>query len=117
MASGMVQLRLLAIIAPDRVRETIQALRVILRPASLDRECAGARLSADVENPTVLFYTEDWVTAEALNHQLRSIRFTRLLEVMETSAVLPSLEIRFISEVRGLDYVEAARGRQESDAR
>jgi quinol monooxygenase YgiN len=103
----MVQLSLQVTIAPDRVRETIQALRVILRPASLDRGCAGTRLSAGVENPTILFYTEDWVTPEALNHQLQSTRFARLLEIMETSTVVPTLEIRFISEVRGLEYVEA----------
>jgi hypothetical protein len=103
----MVQLCLQLTVAPDRIQEAIQTLRVVMRPARLDRECAGATLSTSVENPTILCYTEDWQTPEPLIREMRSSRFTRLLEVMESATDTPKLEIRFISEIRGLDYVEA----------
>ena len=62
-----------------------------------------------VESPTILCYTEDWLTEEALVEELRSTRFTQLLDVMESAVSPPSLEIRVVSEIRGLEFVEVQR--------
>ncbi len=105
----MVQLCLRLTVAPDRVQDAVQTLRVIMRPATMARACAGTMLSAMVENPTVLCYTEDWLTEEALAEELRSPRFTQLLNVMESAVSRPSLEIRVVSEIRGLEFVELQR--------
>jgi quinol monooxygenase YgiN len=112
----MVQLHVRLTIAPDRIQETIQALRAIMQPARLNRDCSGARLFADVENPTVLSYTEDWPRTESLVREVRSTRFTRLMEVIETSTSPPIVEFRFLSEVRGLDYAAAKRATPEMAA-
>ena len=80
-----------------------------MQQARLNRDCVGARVCADVENPTVLCYTEDWPTRESLDREIRSIRFTHLLEVMESSVDVPVLEFRFFSEIRGLEYAEEER--------
>jgi quinol monooxygenase YgiN len=105
----MVQLHLRLTIAPDRVQETIQALRTVMQPARLNRDCSGVRLCSDVENPTILSYTEDWPRAESLIEEVRSTRFTRLMEVMESAVSPPVVEFRFTSEIRGLEYAEAQR--------
>ena len=105
--SCLVQLYLRLTVAPDRVQDTVQAMRAVMAPARLHVDCAGVRLTADVENPTVLVYAEDWLALDALTREFHSPRFTRLMEMMESSTEPPALEIRFVSEVRGQAYVEA----------
>jgi hypothetical protein len=87
----------------------VQALRAVMQQARLSRDCAGARVCADVENPTVLCYSEDWSIRESLDHEIRSVRFTHLLEVMESSIDVPVLEFRFFSEIRGLECAQEER--------
>jgi quinol monooxygenase YgiN len=103
----MVQLYVRLTIAPDRVQDTVQALRAVMAPARFHPDCAGVRLTSDVENPTVLVYGEDWLALEPLTREFRSPRFTRLMEVMEASAEPPTLEIRLVSDIRGQEFVEA----------
>jgi quinol monooxygenase YgiN len=71
--------------------------------------CSSAHLAADVDAANVFWYCEDWRDAEALESELRTDRFSQLLEVMETSAQPPLLEFRVLAETRGLEYVTAAR--------
>ncbi|HWI58206.1 MAG TPA: hypothetical protein VNZ22_13330 [Bacillota bacterium] len=87
----------------------IQALRSLMVPAQLDRGCDGCWLFLDVMDPRCLCYVEEWATPTDLEREIRSARFTRLLSVMEEAPLAPSLEFRFVSQTRGLDYVEAVR--------
>ena len=103
---SLVQLYLRLAVAPERVQDTVQALRAVMSPARFHPECAGVRLTADVENPTVLVYSEDWRTLEVLTREFRSSRFAQLAQIMESSIESPTLEIRLVSEIRGLEYVE-----------
>ena len=103
----LVQLYLRLTVAPDRVQDTVQALRTVMAPARFHPECAGVRLTADVENPTVLIYSEDWRALEPLTREFRSPRFAHLTQLMESSTEPPTLEVRCISEILGLEYVEA----------
>lgn len=103
----LVQLHLRLTVAPDRVQDTVQALRAVMAPARFHPECVGVRLAADVENPTVLVYSEDWQALEPLAREFRSPRFARLTQLMESATEPPTLEIRLVSEIRGLEYVEA----------
>ena len=105
----MVQLCVRLTVAPDRVHEITQALRVIISRARADGNCVGTNLCADVENPTNLHYWEDWSTPAVMDREIRSSRFTRLMEVVECSTVPPVLEFRFFTDVRGLEYAEATR--------
>jgi len=89
------------------VQDTVQALRAVMSPARFHPECASVRLTADVENPTVLVYSEDWRTLEALTREFRSARFAQLAQIMESSLESPTLEVRLVSEIRGLEYIEA----------
>ena len=57
----------------------------------------------------MLCYLEEWDEEEELFVQLRSERFSRLLEVMECASEPPFLEFRFVTTRRGLDYIEFAR--------
>ncbi len=54
-------------------------------------------------------YVEDWSSEEALREQVRSDRFSRLLELMESAMEPPQLEFELGNGTRGLDYVEEVR--------
>lgn len=105
----VVQLQLQIASGPGQTRQTIQALRSLMVPAQLDCGCSGCWLYVDALAPRSLCYVEEWAAPADLEHEIRAPRFTRLLSVMEGAPVRPSLEFRFISQTRGLDYIEAVR--------
>ncbi len=67
------------------------------------------RLYAEIGNPQSLRYVEQWPTLQELESQFLSPRFGMLLAIMETAPEPPELEVRTISEQRGLEYVGAVR--------
>jgi quinol monooxygenase YgiN len=105
----VVQLLIRLTAPPGRLQQTIQALRSVMNPAHPERGGTGAHVSSDVGDGNVLYYAEDWPDVEGLNQHLQSLRFGRMLALMETAAEAPSLEFRFVSETRGLDYVAEVR--------
>ncbi len=105
----MVQLLLRLKAPPGRLQQTIQALRSVMSAARPERDATAAHISSDVGDGNVLYYAEDWPDVEGLNEHLRSLRFGRMLALMETAAEVPTLEFRFVSETRGLDYVAKVR--------
>ena len=106
----MIQLLLRLTAPPGRRSETIQALRAVMLPVRLKRGTEHTHLGTEIDDHDVLLYLEEWQTVEELNEQLRSPRFAQILALMETMAEAPRLEFRFVSAVRGLDYVAEARG-------
>lgn len=90
----------------------VRALTRVMVTAQLDRNCANAQIARDTEDPSVLVYVEDWADREQLERRIRTERFAELLELMEACPVAPSLELRFVSDVRGLDYVASVRQAQ-----
>jgi quinol monooxygenase YgiN len=90
--------------------ELSRALRLVMLPARRNPTCARAQLYAEIGEPGALCYVEEWLTSEDLVREIRTDRFTRLLQLMETAVEPPVLEFRFVSEVRSLDFVAEARG-------
>lgn len=112
----VVQLQLRIISAAGRIQQTIQALRSLMVPAQLDRGCSGCWLYVDNMNSRCLCYVEEWASPADLEREICSARFTLLLSVMEAAPKAPSLEFRFISQTRGLDYVKEIRLVRDDDA-
>lgn len=106
----MVQLMLRLTTPPGRLQQTIQALRSVTLPARLKCGEAFTHLAREVGDDRVLCYMEEWSDVEELNEQIRSPRFGQLLALLETLVEEPTFEFRFVSEVRGLDYVAEVRG-------
>lgn len=90
-------------------RELVDALRSVTRPARLDPECITSQILRDSEAPEAVSYIEEWPSEEALIRRVRSAEFGGLLALMEAASAPPTLEFRFASTVRGLDYVAAVR--------
>jgi hypothetical protein len=62
-----------------------------------------------VDDRHTLCYLEEWPDIEGIEEQIRSPRFGRVLALMETAAVPPTIEFRFVSSTRELDYIAEIR--------
>ncbi len=105
----MVELILNIYSRPDGIRAMIHALAELMFQAKLERGCLDCRLFVEHAKRQSLHYVEQWSSPHEFEQQLRSERFGMLLALMETSSQAPWLEIRTVSEQRGLDYVQAVR--------
>jgi quinol monooxygenase YgiN len=106
----MVQLMLTLRVPTAKVSAIIGALRAVATAAQWAPGWLQSHVSRDVDESSLLHYLEEWLTDEDAAREVRSARFCRLLELMETAAEPPDLQFRFVPEVRGLDYVAVVRG-------
>jgi len=101
----MVRLSIKLTARDGEVAALADALRSVMAEASGGRGSAGCELSADIRNPDLLHYAEHWFTDADLRRRIRSEAFHCLIAVIEAAAGPPHLEIHFVSEIQGLDYV------------
>jgi hypothetical protein len=85
------------------------ALAEVMFQAKLERACLDCRIYAETGDPHSLRYVEQWATPQDMESRLRCHRFAMLLAIMETAPEAPDLEVRTVSNQRGLDYVRAVR--------
>lgn len=86
-----------------------EALRSLMLPPQIGCGCLGCWLYVDAFDPACFCYVEAWAEVKDLEHEILSLRFTRLLSVMESAARRPVLEFLFANEIRGLNLVEEVR--------
>jgi len=87
----------------------VHALKVLASPTSLEPGCLGCRVWTEEHDESSVRYEELWETEEAIRLRVRSEGFTRLLGVLECAPEAPSVQFDFVTETRGLDYVEEVR--------
>ena len=87
----------------------VQALATVMGQARLQRGYVDCQLYAETGNPRSMVYLEQWVSSQDFEVQVRSQRFGMLLAIMETAPEAPALEVRTISEQRGLEYLQSIR--------
>jgi quinol monooxygenase YgiN len=105
----VIQLLLRLTLPPVGAKDVLIALRSVMLPARLERGCVHAQILRDVDVPEVISYVEEWPRQEDLERRVRSGPFGHLLTLMEASASPPSIEIRTVSDVRGLEYIACVR--------
>ena len=54
-------------------------------------------------------YLEEWATEAQIRRRVSSDRFTSVLALLESVREPPRVQFDFVSETRGLDYVEEIR--------
>ena len=107
----MVRLAVSLVASGRGPKPLVHALRFLAWPISLEAACLGCRVWIEESDEFTVRYVEEWATEEAMRLRVRSERFTRLLEVFESSQKTPSVQFDFVSETRGLDYVAEVRNR------
>ena len=94
---------------PRRTAEMIQALRSLMLPLQAAPGFVSCRLFREADDANTLCYAEEWHTPEDLDRQIRSSHYTRLLALMEEAAEPPELRLNWVTDVKGLEYLEAVR--------
>ena len=89
-----------------RAHDLLEALRFLGLSARLEPGCLGCFSWAEPDS--TVHYVEEWETEADIRHRVRSDRFTSLLAVVE-SGTDPRVQFDFVTQTRGLDYVEEAR--------
>jgi quinol monooxygenase YgiN len=105
----MVQMALTMVVHPQRRAEIIQALRSLMLRLPAAPGFISCRLCLDADDASTICYAEEWHTSEDLDRQIRSSHYTRLLALMEEAAEPPQLRLSWVTEVKGLEYLEAVR--------
>ena len=105
----MVQVILRMVAHPRRTAEMIQTLRSLMLPLPAETGFISCRVYLDADSPEVLCYIEEWRTPEDLDRQILSSHYTRLLALMEDAAEAPELRVNWVTDVKGLEYLEAVR--------
>jgi len=105
----MVELRVRLPTRPGETASAGQALTTLTVSAQADRRCVRAQIASDVEDPSTLIYQEEWLDEQSLATRVQSEHFNTVLSIMESCPAPPAIEFRFVSGVRGLDYVEEVR--------
>ena len=107
----MVRLAVSLVVAACGTQQLVHALRFLAGPTRLEAGCLGCRVWTDESDESIVRYAEEWATEEAMRLRVRSERFTRLLEVLESAQEAPCVQFDFVTETRGLDYVAEVRDR------
>ena len=94
---------------PGRRDEMVEVFWMLLGPVRVEPGCLACGLYSEQCDGDALLYVEEWETPEALERHMRSARYERLLAVMEISARPPVVRFQTISEVRGMEYLQAVR--------
>jgi quinol monooxygenase YgiN len=106
----VIQLLIRLTAVPARRRELGEALVSTKHQIVSLRGCSGVQALADLEEPDVLWYCEEWHDRREFHDYLRSEQFARLLAIVETAACRPFIEFREVAETRGLDLVAELKG-------
>lgn len=106
----MVQLLVELTVPNGRMDDLLQALEAVMRPARLDRRCVSASIWRAPDAGRLLRYQEEWTDAVTFEREARSDRIGRLLELLEMAEESPTIEVRSIATVQGLEYFAAMRG-------
>ncbi len=105
----MVQVVLRMVAHPGSAKEMVHTLRSLMLPLQAAAGFIACRLYADPESPNELCYVEEWQTSGQLDQQIRSSHYTRLLALMEEAAEPPSLQFNWVTDSKGLEYLETVR--------
>jgi quinol monooxygenase YgiN len=103
------QVNLRIVAQPGRAVGVVKALRSITFAARVESGFISSRIYQEVGNPDALCLEQDWSSEPELKSHIRSSCFTDLLMLMETAVETPMLEVHSVSEIRGLEFVEAVR--------
>jgi quinol monooxygenase YgiN len=106
---GKMIIELLGFVAPpDERTDLYQTLFASLGPTRVLPGCMECHLYHD-PNRNTHFLESRWASEKDLIGHIRSDAYKKLLLLMELGAGAPSIEFFTVSEMRGLEFIEAVR--------
>lgn len=105
----MFQVSLCMLVSPLAVTQAVKALRSITMTAQVERGFVASQIYQEVDRPEAITLEQNWSSEQELKSHIRSSCFTDLLMLMETAVEQPRFEVRLMTMVAGLEYVDAVR--------
>jgi quinol monooxygenase YgiN len=103
-------IELVGIVAPpEKCEELGKALSYLSGPTRVEPGCLSCLLYRDCSDANVIYIESRWETLNDLIHHISSDAYKKLLLLMELGAEPPAIEFLTVTEVRGLDFIDAAR--------
>lgn len=94
---------------PDKRKDLFKVLYSSLGPTRVQPGCVECRLYQDCSDSNTHYLESRWETSDDLVRHIRSDAYKRLLLLMELGSAPPSIEFFTVSEIKGLDFIEAVR--------
>jgi quinol monooxygenase YgiN len=103
-------IELVGIVAsPNNRAELGRALFSLLGQIRAEPGCKSCLLYQDWSDANVLYIESRWETLSDLKHHIRSEKYKWLLLLIELGVERPAIEFLTVTEVKGLDFIEATR--------
>ena len=98
----------------EKRTEMMQTLFSMIEPGGKEKGCLSYDVFCDLEDNHVFSLIEEWETREALDHHIRSERFSVLLGTKSLLARPSEINIHTVSDSEGVEVVNALRDKRTS---
>jgi quinol monooxygenase YgiN len=105
----MILVTLKIAVPPGERAKVAELFATFAGPVRVEPGCLSCGLFQETGAGDEFLYVEEWETPQQLERHMRSARYERLLAMMEASDRQPVLRYCSVSDVRGLEYLEAVR--------
>ena len=89
--------------------KVVRSLARILGPLRTTCGCVGCHLYADLEDESVLMFTEEWEDEEALAAHLRTESARVLLSAIDCASDAPEVRLDTVRGTKGMEYIVSCR--------
>ncbi|MBT1071053.1 putative quinol monooxygenase [Pelotalea chapellei] len=96
-------------VPPEKRKEVLQTVKVILGPIRRQRGCIRCNYYSDVEDESKFCFREAWRTRADLDNHLRSDRFGVLIGALSLLSVEPDVDIATVSSIAGPEVIKSVR--------
>jgi quinol monooxygenase YgiN len=97
-------------VMPENKGQALQVVLPLLGPTRAESGCVGCDLYQSAENPMKLILMEQWESLTDLQRHIRSDHYRHVLAWVEMSVEPPEIRFDVVSESRGIEIIELARG-------
>jgi quinol monooxygenase YgiN len=97
-------------VPPDKRDEVLRTLRMVMGPTRAHLSCISCCLYQDVEDENLVSFVQEWESQEALEANIRTDDYRKILAVMELADAQPEIKFITASHTAGMELIEDLRG-------
>jgi quinol monooxygenase YgiN len=100
---------------PDKRQAVIEILESVKNMTRLKHGCISCDIFKEYGEGQMIFYIEKWQDKEDMYRHIRSNLYLRVLNAIELADKPPEIYFHEDSETKGIELIEALRGRSDYD--
>lgn len=93
---------------PENKEEILEILFSLKGPTEVKSGCLGCEIYQDLQNESIIVYTEVWKSKEKLNSHIRSNHYRKLLAVIDMSLKQPEITFCAVTKTMGMEMIKEA---------